>query len=227
MTRERKLFFNPASYALSHMRHSLFRSITTLTTLSITVAFLLLTSSLMFGLITEIQGEGDKSIYLSNVPGSVDMFEEFQIDSELSDSAKTSLINWLVLTSTLVFLVAFFIMYNTMAIAAQERKMEIGLLRSVGYSTKDVMKIFITEGAFMGMISWLIALFFGTPFIINLAVYMIERGDEGFFFVQPEIPIPLVIISAGVTVGICVISTYMATLRYIRKPPVEMIRAGN
>jgi ABC-type antimicrobial peptide transport system permease subunit len=227
MRKEKNVFFNPASYALSHMRHSLFRTITTVTTLSITIAFLLLTSSLMFGLIAEIRGGDDKSTYLRDVPGSIDMFEEYQIGSELSDSAKTSLINWLVLTSTLVFMVAFFIMYNTMAIAAQERKREIGLLRSVGYSTKDVMKIFITEGAFMGFISWLIALFFGTPFIINLAAYLIERGDEGFFFVSPLIPIPLVIISAAVSMGICILSTYMATLRYIRKPPVEMMRGVN
>ncbi|MGA1821650.1 MAG: ABC transporter permease [Thermoplasmatota archaeon] len=227
MREERRIFFNPASYALSHMRHSLFRSITTLATLSITVAFLLLTSSLVFGLITEIRGEDDKSRYLIDVPGSIDLFEEYQIGNELSDSAKTSLINWLLLTSALVFLVAFFIMYNTMAIAAQERKMEIGLLRSVGYSTRDVMKIFLTEGAFMGFVSWLIAFFMGTPFIINLAAYLIERGDEGFFFVMPQIPVPLVVISALITVGICVVSTYMATIRYIRKPPVDMIRAVN
>ena len=226
MASEGRSSLNPISYALSHMRHSLFRSITTVSTLAITVAFLLLTTSMLFGLITEIRGVNDKESYLTDIPGSIDMFEEFQIEAELSESAKSSLINWLVITSAIVFLVAFFIMYNTMAIAAQERKQEIGILRSVGYSSSDVMKIFLTEGAFMGLLAWVIALFFGTPFIVNLAAYLIERGDKGFFFVQPEIPIPLIIISSFLTVMICVASTYLATVKYVRRPPVEMLRMG-
>ena len=207
------------------MRHSLFRSVTTIATISITVAFLLLTSSLLFGMINELEEE-DKGTFLTDIPGSVDMFEEFQIEAQISDSAKTSLINWLLITSVLVFLVAFFIMYNTMAIAAQERKKEIGVLRSVGYSTNDVMKIFLTEGGFMGLISWVIGFFFGMPLIVNLAAYMIERGEEGFFFVMPYIPVTLVLISLGITIIICTASTYLATIRYVRKPPVDMLRAG-
>lgn len=207
------------------MKHSLFRSVTTIVTLSITVAFLLLTSSLLFGMINEVQREEDKSRFFTDIPGSVDMFDEFQIEAELSDSATASLINWLLITSGMVFLVAFFIMYNTMAIAAQERKKEIGVLRSVGYSTKDVMKIFLTEGGFMGLLSWVIALFLGMPFIVNLGAYLIQRGEEGIFFVTPYIPIPLVVISLLITVLVCVASTYLATIKYIRKPPVEMLRS--
>ncbi|MGA1793937.1 MAG: ABC transporter permease [Thermoplasmatota archaeon] len=223
---EKETSFNPATYALSHMRHNLFRSVTTITTLSLTIAFILLTSSLLFGLINEISGTDEKANLLNGrIPGSITMFEEFQLEgNELSEEAKSSLVNYLMITSILVLLVAFFIMFNTMSIAVQERRSEIGILRSVGFSSKEVMKIFLTEGGVIGMISFIIALFLGTPLIVNLAAYMIERGDKGLFFVQPAIPFQLVVIVGTLTIILTLSTTYLAAVRTLRVHPVDMLR---
>jgi cell division protein FtsX len=199
------------------------RSMTMIVTLALTVAFLLLTSSLLFGVISEIDNE-KQGLLEGRIPGSVDMFEEFQLDQELSGRARTSLINYLMFTSLIVFLVAFFIMYNTMAISVKERRKEIGILRAVGFSTKEVLRIFLLEGAMVGIISWVAALFLGTPLIVNLAAYMIERGEEGFFFVQPSIPFQLIAISFGLTLLLTLGSTYFATIRPIMSSPVAMMR---
>jgi len=223
---EKEASFNPATYALSHMRHNLFRSVTTIVTLSLTIAFILLTSSLLFGLINEISGTDEKANLLNGrIPGSITMFEEFQLEgNELSDDAKSSLVNYLLITSVLVLLVAFFIMFNTMSITVQERRSEIGILRSVGFSSKEVMKIFLTEGGVIGMVSFLIALFLGTPLIVNLAAYLIERGDRGIFFVQPAIPFQLVVIVGVLTIMLTLSTTYLAAVRTLRVHPVDMLR---
>jgi cell division protein FtsX len=224
---EREISFNPATYALSHLKHNMLRSITTVATLSLTIAFILLTSSLVFGLINEIEGtDSKKGLLEGRIPGSVTMFEEFDLDQDLSKDAKTALVNFLMITSLFVLLVAFFIMYNTMAIAVHERKREIGVLRSVGYSSRDVMKIFLTEGGMIGLISFITALFLGTPLIVNLAAYLIERGNRGIFFVQPSIPFQLVIMVLVLTMALTLASTYLPTRKVLSAKPVDMIRAG-
>jgi len=73
----------------------------------------------------------------------------------------------------------------------------------------------------MGLISWTVALFLGMPLIVNLGAYMIENGDRGIFFVQPRIDPFLAIASLGITVGLCLVSTYAATRRSVHRRPVE------
>ena len=223
---EKEASFNSATYALSHIRHNLFRSVTTIITLSLTIAFILLTSSLLFGLINEISGSDERSDLLNGrIPGSITMFEQFKLEGdELSEEGKSSLVNYLLITSVLVFLVAFFIMFNTMSIAVQERKNEIGVLRSVGFSSGEVMKIFLTEGGVIGMISFVSALFLGTPLIVNLAAYLIEKGESGLFFVQPSIPLQLVAIVGILTMALTLSTTYLAARKTLRVDPVDMLR---
>ncbi|MDG6225212.1 MAG: FtsX-like permease family protein [Candidatus Thermoplasmatota archaeon] len=214
--------FNPASYAISHLRHGLFRSLTTVATLSITLAFAILTSSMLLGVTQRI--DEDEGLLRGNIPGSIDMFSEFNIDPELSEEARSALLHWMFLTTALVLIVAFFIVYNTMAMSVEERRAEIGVLRAIGFSTAEVLRIFLIEGGMIGIISWTVALFLGMPFIVNLAAYLISKGDGGLFFVQPVIDLPLAALSLAVSVGLCLISTYLASIRRIRKPPVDTMR---
>jgi ABC-type antimicrobial peptide transport system permease subunit len=209
---------------MGHLTKDRMRTFTTIVTISITVAFLLLTTSLLFGVISEIEGNDKSGLLRGNIPGSVDMFQEFRLDQDLSERAKNSVINYLMFTSLMIFLIAFFIMYNTMAISVRERRKEIGILRAVGYSTKDVLRLFLVEGLMIGVISWIIALFLGTPLIVNLAAYLIERGDGGIFFVQPRIPMGLIALSFLFTIGLTTLSTYLATMKPIRSSPVAMMR---
>jgi hypothetical protein len=211
---------------MSHLFKERTRSVTTITTISLTIAFLLLTSSLLFGVIAEIQTDEREGLLQGRIPGSLDMFEQFRLTGELSEKSRNSLVNYLLITSLIVFIVAFFILYNTMAISVRERKKEIGILRAVGFSTAEVLKIFLVEGGMIGLISWISALFLGTPLIVNLAAYLIERGDKGLFFVQPVIPFQLVVISLAATMLLALGSTYLATIGPVRSSPVAMMRNG-
>jgi hypothetical protein len=202
----------------------MFRTGTTIATLSITIAFAILTSSLFLGVRSQVDERA--GLLDGAIPGSIDLFSEFDITPDLSEGARDTLFTWLFITAVLVLLVAFFIVYNTMAIAVSERKKEIGILRAVGFSSGEVLRLFLIEGGFIGLVSWTIGFFFGMPLIVNLAAYLIARGDETFFFVQPVIDPPLLIASLFGSVAFCLLSTYLASYYEIRKAPVESMRGS-
>jgi putative ABC transport system permease protein len=52
---------------------------------------------------------------------------------------------------------------GTMSINVLERTREIGVMRAVGASDGSVMKIFIVEGLFIGLLSWLVGTLLAVP----------------------------------------------------------------
>jgi putative ABC transport system permease protein len=52
---------------------------------------------------------------------------------------------------------------GTMSINVLERTREIGVIRAVGASDASVVKIFIVEGLFIGMLSWMIGAILALP----------------------------------------------------------------
>lgn len=52
---------------------------------------------------------------------------------------------------------------GTMSINVLERKREIGVMRAVGASTRDILQIFVVEGVVIGLISWVVGLILAPP----------------------------------------------------------------
>jgi ABC-type lipoprotein release transport system permease subunit len=76
----------------------------------------------------------------------------------------------------------------------------------------------------IGSIAFLFALFLGTPLIVNLSAYLIDKGEKGLFFVQPTIPLQLVVMILLLTLGLTLSSTYLATRKVLKVSPVQMLR---
>ena len=57
----------------------------------------------------------------------------------------------------------------------------------------EVLIAIMIAGGIIGFISFIAAMFFGTPLILNLSVFMREGGDEVLFFVQPVISVQLIL----------------------------------
>ena len=222
---DRPRTFTTVTYGLSHMRHNKVRTATLLVTLTLTMGFFILALSLFFGLTSQFDPEDERrSILEGKVPTSSELFRDLKIDREMSDGSKEALIELLLFTTALVSAVSFFIIYNTMAISVRERRREIGILRSLGLSSWEVTKLFLAEGAFIGLVSWVSALFLGTPLILNLSVYLLERGETGFFFVAPAIPPQLLLVSFAFSISLCLVSTYLAARARVGSSPVELMR---
>ena len=52
---------------------------------------------------------------------------------------------------------------GTMSINVLERKREIGVMRAVGASDRDIIEIFVVEGVIIGLISWVGGLLLSPP----------------------------------------------------------------
>ena len=61
---------------------------------------------------------------------------------------------------------------GVLSLSVQERRREIGVMRSIGASSWRVIRLFIGEGVLLGLLSWLIAL----PLSIPAGYFLATRG---------------------------------------------------
>jgi putative ABC transport system permease protein len=66
--------------------------------------------------------------------------------------------------------VGMFLVYSLVALNAASRRKELAILRALGASSDHLFFVFITEGAFFGLLGWLVAL----PLSNLLVIYMLE-----------------------------------------------------
>lgn len=69
----------------------------------------------------------------------------------------TMLVAFLVIMGLLLALVGGLGLAGTMGINVLERTREVGILRAIGASTGSVLQVIITEGLFIGLISWVLS----------------------------------------------------------------------
>lgn len=81
----------------------------------------------------------------------------------------------------IALIVASFGIINTMIISLMERSHEIGIMKAVGISTKDVKRLFIYEALLFGFFGAIFGIFWGWALgeVINLLVaYMMQKGGQ-------------------------------------------------
>lgn len=85
----------------------------------------------------------------------------------------------------IALLVAAFGVANTMTMAILERTREIGLMKAVGATDRDVLTIFLIEAGLVGLVGGLsgLAVSYVIQNLINEAVRNIPQGDQGGGFI--------------------------------------------
>jgi lipoprotein-releasing system permease protein len=84
-----------------------------------------------------------------------------------------------------ILLVASFGIYNILSATIMQKINDIAILKAIGFTGVDVIKIFVTEAVIMGIIGTVAGLFFGAILIwIMQHVYM--GGPVGYFPIQFE-----------------------------------------
>ena len=78
---------------------------------------------------------------------------------------------------TLIILVAAFNLLVTLVMSVQDKRADIAILRTLGASPRSIMRIFVVQGAVVGVVGTLIGLLIGllTAFNIDPIVGFIER----------------------------------------------------
>lgn len=78
-----------------------------------------------------------------------------------------------------ILIVAGFGMYNVLNITIVQKRKDIAILRSMGYSTFDVVKIFFLQGLILGISGVILGLSFGYVFSFYLETIKIGEGPLG------------------------------------------------
>jgi putative ABC transport system permease protein len=103
---------------------------------------------------------------------------------------------------------------NTMFMAVLERIKEIGILKSVGATNSDILKIFIIESGMMGLMGGLVGIIFG-------ALLLLLVGNFGIPYV---ITPTLILFSILFSFMVGIISGYIPARRASNMLPVEAFR---
>ncbi|MCL1793225.1 MAG: ABC transporter permease [Oscillospiraceae bacterium] len=120
--------------------------------------------------------------------------------SELIKNLKDIVMLVLVGFSLVLFLVAIFIILNTIRLSVYSRKNEIEIMRYIGATNFFIVVPFLLEGVIIGLLSALIA-FAAQMYIYEAAISAIEKMTEVLEFI-PFSEINIVILAACVLTGV-------------------------
>ncbi|MBI2311136.1 MAG: lipoprotein-releasing ABC transporter permease subunit [Betaproteobacteria bacterium] len=139
------------------------------------------------------------------------------------------------LVVVLIVAVAAFNIVSTMVMAVTEKQADIAILRTLGGSPRSIMKIFIVQGSFIGVLGTALGIAGGIALALNVdtAVAALEQV-LGFKFLSKdvyyisELPSELqwadVIITAVVSFALSLLATVYPSYRASRVNPAEALR---
>lgn len=134
-------------------------------------------------------------------------------------------------------LVAAFGVANTMTMAILERTKEIGLMKAIGATDRDVMTIFLTEAAMVGMVGGAagVALSLFIQNLVNSALKNMPTGEGGINFlpIDPSqiqgnlfvIPTELTLFAVGLATLVGIGAGLFPALRAARMLPVLALKS--
>ena len=141
-------------------------------------------------------------------------------------SSITSIIN--VITYVLIAFVGISLVVSSIMIgiityiSVLERTKEIGILRAIGASKKDVSRVFNAETVIIGLTAGIIGV--AVTILLNIPITAIVRDLTGIMVLKSELPLTggvfLVLLSMGLTYIAGLVPSGMAA----RKDPVEALR---
>jgi len=114
---------------------------------------------------------------------------------------------------------------NTMFMSVMERTRQIGVLKALGTTNFEVMKLFLMESAIMGLIGGLLGIFFGfiaSGIISELGVRIIGAGARGMGTITVITP-DLILFAIGFSVLIGALSGLLPARRAAKLQPVEAL----
>jgi putative ABC transport system permease protein len=159
--------------------------------------------------------------------------KDFSVSSaQTFQSAISSVMNTMELLLTGIAAISLFVgaigIANTMFMSVMERTRQIGVLKALGTTNSEIMKLYLMESAIMGLIGGLMGIFLGfiaSGIISDLGVNIIGVGGRGgsvgsITVITPE----LVLFSVGFSVLIGALSGLLPARRAARLQPVEALR---
>jgi putative ABC transport system permease protein len=126
-------------------------------------------------------------------------------------------------------LVGMFLVYNTVLISILRRRRDVGVLKTLGVSPRQIFAAFIGEGLLFGIIGSLIGIALGN-FIASAILRLVGRTINALYITsQPQaVSMTSGVLAAGVAVGIVLslVSAIQPAIEAAQVRPNTMIRPG-
>jgi lipoprotein-releasing system permease protein len=132
---------------------------------------------------------------------------------------------WVILF--LIVVVAAFNIVSTLVMVVADRTREIGILKSMGMTDRGILRVFVLQGAWIGIVGTMLGTAFGVVLCWALDRYEIIRIPPEVYFVD-RLPVSLQVTDVLTIVGASVVVAFAATiypsLQAARLQPIEAIR---
>lgn len=133
-----------------------------------------------------------------------------------------SAISYLLIAFVGVSLVVSSIMIGIITyISVLERVKEIGILRSIGASKKDIRKVFLSETFIIGLLSGLIGI--GASMLINIPLSKLIQNMSGIEEIRAFLPAKAGLILVLISVGLTLIAGIIPSSIAAKKDPVKAL----
>ncbi len=127
-----------------------------------------------------------------------------------------NLIILLTAVASLAMLAGLIIIANAVALAMLERRRELGILKSVGYTSRSVLSEVLIENGTVGFLGALLAML-----LVLLAMLILGKV---VFKIDLSVGIPIVLITVGATAAVCMVVAGIVAWSATRVRPLEVLR---
>jgi lipoprotein-releasing system permease protein len=112
---------------------------------------------------------------------------------------------------------------SVLVVSVVQKQLEIGILRAMGASRRDIMGVFLLQGALMGLIGS--ALGAGLAYGLLVLFSHIFKSPDGSAMYSAQLDLALVLAASVLACAIGLLSAFMPARRAARMDPVQAIRA--
>jgi lipoprotein-releasing system permease protein len=128
----------------------------------------------------------------------------------------------------MIVMVAAFNIASTLIMVVMEKKRDIGVLKAMGASNRSIMRLFMLDGAFIGIGGTVLGLAGGLLACLLLKLYPLHIPGGGSVYYIENLPVATqtgdVVMIVALTLTVCLFSTIYPAWQASRLDPVEAIR---
>lgn len=128
---------------------------------------------------------------------------------------------------SLIVIVAAFNIVSTLVMVVVDRTREIGILKSMGMTDLRIMRVFMLQGVWIGVIGTLAGVFLGMAVAWTIDRFEIIKIPAEVYFVD-KLPISIhaadIVMIVVISIAVCFLATIYPALRASGLQPVEAIR---